>query len=81
METLTLTLRMFENNTSLSFSIGKYDQLFPVFENYSKSLNLNMNALYYKFDGQLIYPYMTPNQLDMETGDIIDVSMSINYIC
>ena len=24
-----------------------------------------------RFDGRLIFPYMTPDQLDMENGDII----------
>ena len=29
-----------------------------------------------RFDGQLILPYMTPEQLGMEDGDIIDVYVS-----
>ena len=29
-----------------------------------------------RFDGQLILPYMTPEQLGMEDGDIIDVHVS-----
>ena len=29
-----------------------------------------------RFDGQLILPYMTPEQLGIEDGDIIDVFVS-----
>ena len=29
--------------------------------------------LVFRFDGQLILPYMTPAQLEMEDGDVVDV--------
>ena len=30
----------------------------------------------YRFDGQLVFPYMTPEQVGLEDGDIIDVYVS-----
>ena len=30
----------------------------------------------FRFDGQLIFPYMTPEQVGLEDGDIIDVYVS-----
>ena len=34
---------------------------------------LSLNCFLIRFDGQLILPYMTPEQLGMEDEDIIDV--------
>ena len=56
-----------------------YSNLFAYqigFENidYKWAINyLHTNEHLSRFDGQLILPYMTPAQLEMEDGDVVDV--------
>jgi len=76
MTTLNLTMRMAEDNTAATFSLATTDELLGVLEMYSGQLGLNVHALFFRFDGQLILPYMTPAQLDMEDGDVVDVYLS-----
>jgi len=76
MASLSLTLRMSDNTTAATFSLAPTDQLLGVLEMYSGQLGLNVHALFFRFDGQLILPYMTPAQLEMEDGDMVDVYLS-----
>jgi len=64
---------MSDSSTSQTFSMLSSAQLMDVLEPYSLHLGLNVHALFFRFDGQLILPYMTPEQLGMEDEDIIDV--------
>merc|ERR550519_3297861 len=73
MASLCLTMRMADSNTAATFSLAPTDQLLGVLEMYSGQLGLNVHALFFRFDGQLILPYMTPAQLEMEDGDMVDV--------
>merc|ERR1712059_64919 len=76
MATLSLTMRMADTDAAASFSLAPTHQLLGVLEMYSGQLGLNVHSLFFRFDGQLILPYMTPAQLEMEDGDIVDVYLS-----
>jgi len=70
---LRLTLRMEQEGSAAGFTLAPTDELLSVLQTYSTSLGLNVHALGFRFDGQLILPYMTPAQLEMEDGDVVDV--------
>eukprot|EP00090_Calanus_glacialis_P004341 TRINITY_DN13226_c0_g1_i1.p1 TRINITY_DN13226_c0_g1~~TRINITY_DN13226_c0_g1_i1.p1 ORF type:complete len:108 (-),score=35.26 TRINITY_DN13226_c0_g1_i1:71-394(-) len=76
MTTISITLRMNDDTTAHSFNLPATDQLLGILEMYSGHIGVNVHALFFRFDGQLILPYMTPQQLGIEDGDIIDVYVS-----
>ena len=59
-----------------AYQIGfeNIDYEWVVFAKLPKKINqLHTNEHLSRFDGQLILPYMTPAQLEMEDGDVVDV--------
>eukprot|EP00092_Neocalanus_flemingeri_P088465 GFUD01111787.1.p1 GENE.GFUD01111787.1~~GFUD01111787.1.p1 ORF type:complete len:105 (+),score=31.61 GFUD01111787.1:205-519(+) len=76
MATISITLRMSDDSTLHSFNLPPTDQLLGILEMYSGHIGVNVHALFFRFDGQLILPYMTPAQLGIEDGDIVDVYVS-----
>ena len=70
---ISLTLRMSDAGSCHMFSIASSAPLLEVLEPYSLQMGHNVHALFFRFDGQPILPYMTPEQLEMEDEDIIDV--------
>merc|ERR1712154_524636 len=73
---INIMLRMSDNSTTEAFTTAPSAQLLHILDQYSSHVGHNIHALFFRFDGQLILPYMTPAELGMEDEDIIDVYVS-----
>ncbi|CAH1231428.1 NFATC2IP [Branchiostoma lanceolatum] len=61
-----------ERRTEKTFSVDKSEELLRIMQEYAAFRELPLNRLVFKFDGDVISPNDTPEDLDMEGGETID---------
>jgi len=64
---------MGSDNTEVHFKIKKTTQLKKLKQAYCDRQGVAINSLRFLFDGQRITDDMSPKQLEMEDGDVIEV--------
>ncbi len=57
------------------YKLKKDSQLQIVFDNFAEYLDVPVDSLSFRFDGERILGDVTPRWLDLEDGDIFEVSM------
>jgi small ubiquitin-related modifier len=70
------TLAAISKRHLLAFKVKKHTPFQKIFDAYINKLTLDKNAVRFKFDGANILGTQTPDGLEMEDGDVIDVVMS-----
>jgi len=60
-------------NASKTIKIRKYDPMENLMNIYAEKIKVNASDLIFKFEGSSIKPTDTPDSLDLESGDCIDV--------
>ena len=61
------------DNSEVHFKIKKTTQLKKLKQAYAERQGVPLNSLRFLFDGQRIGDEMSPKQLEMEEGDVIEV--------
>merc|ERR1712107_386519 len=61
------------DNSEVHFKIKKTTQLKKLKQAYADRQGVSLNSLRFLFDGQRISDEMSPKQLEMEEGDVIEV--------
>merc|ERR1719220_2255563 len=61
------------DNSEVHFKIKKTTQLKKLKQAYADRQGVSLNSLRFLFDGQRIADDMSPKQLEMEEGDVIEV--------
>merc|ERR1712002_39249 len=61
------------DNSEVHFKIKKTTQLKKLKQAYADRHGVSLNSLRFLFDGQRIADDMSPKQLEMEEGDVIEV--------
>ena len=51
--------------------------LYRFFKAFCNRQGVSMSAVRFVFDGNLVHPWLTPAQLNMEDGDVIDVMVAL----
>lgn len=69
---VTLTVRSSKDEHT-KFKIGGKDKFQKLFDGYCKKLGIQPNTIKFVFDGETLDLDSTPEDEDMEDGDIIDV--------
>lgn len=72
---ILLRVQNSDRKGSVNISLGLKETMSVLMHKYAEEKQLNMKKLQFWFDGEVLNPRSTPNSLDMEGGECIDVYM------
>jgi len=74
-ESITISLQS-QDGTQTQFKVKKTMRFEKIMKKYAQHMGLDGNSLRFMFEGSLITPETTPEQLELEEGDQIDVMIA-----
>ena len=74
---LTFKLQNANRKETVEVQISKYDTMNILMSKYAQTKSLDLSTLKFRFDGENLDPSETPETLELEGGECIDVFKKI----
>ncbi|XP_045601228.2 NFATC2-interacting protein [Procambarus clarkii] len=72
-DSVCLKIQNADRKGAISIFINRYDKMIVMMHRYADEKNINIDKLKFLFDGEILNPSDTPQSLDLDGGECIDV--------